>query len=295
MTLFRATADTLIEQALRARGVSAIRAARSANLNRDAIRAVLRGRSPSFERVAEICEALGMDFHIGLRPETVRSDKGLAEEADHQVPEEADQELPNAPDAEIPPVPLTRFTSRMRLPVRDLVACSPQGHLSQAHDADRAPAPVDLPDSHAFYLRMPGHSMVPAGIWPGDFCLVSPCARLENASASVVSKSGGSGDRSGGWFGSPTDATSSLAGTRLTRRAIRRWWPSSGCARTSSTEAWCWPCIAAGHRWRGRRSVPPIGGPSRPSPYHLGRTIVARSRAHVSSAARFSASYVCRS
>ena len=94
-------------------------------------------------------------------------------------PEEADQELPNAPDAEIPPVPLTRFTSRMRLPVRDLVACSPQGHLSQAHDADRAPAPVDLPDSHAFYLRMPGHSMVPAGIWPGDFCLVSPCVRLE--------------------------------------------------------------------------------------------------------------------
>ncbi len=169
----------LIEQALRARGVSAIRAARSANLNRDAIRAVLRGRSPSFERVAEICEALGMDFHIGLRPETVRSDKGLAEEPDNQVPEEADQELPNAPDAEIPPVPLTRFTSRMRLPVRDLVACSPQGHPSQAHDADRAPAPVDLPDSHAFYLRMPGHSMVPAGIWPGDFCLVSPCARLE--------------------------------------------------------------------------------------------------------------------
>ena len=182
MAITEAEFRALIEKALRARGVSAIRAARSANLNRDAIRAVLRGRSPSFERVAEICEALDLDFHIGLRRNSPRSDKELAEEPDKQAPEDSDQELPEeqvAPEAELPPVPLTRFTSRMLLPVREFVTCSPQGHLSQARDADPAPAPVDLPDSHAFYVRIPGHSMVPAGIWSGDLCLVSPCAGLE--------------------------------------------------------------------------------------------------------------------
>ena len=63
----------LIEQALRARGVSAIRAARSAGLSREAIRSVLRGRSPSFERAAEICRALDLEFHIGARREATKS------------------------------------------------------------------------------------------------------------------------------------------------------------------------------------------------------------------------------
>ena len=172
----------VIEKALRVRGVSAIRAARSVGLNRDAIRAVLRGRSPSFERVAEICDALHLEFHIGLPRGSVRSEERLAEEPGRQAPGGPDEALPEeqiAPAAEPPPIPLTRFTSRMLLPVHDFVACSPQGHFSHARGPDPAPAPIDLQDWHAFYVRMPGQSMVQAAIWSGDYCLVSPCARLQ--------------------------------------------------------------------------------------------------------------------
>ena len=34
-------------------------------MNRDTIRSVLRGRVPSVERAAEICEALGLEFYVG--------------------------------------------------------------------------------------------------------------------------------------------------------------------------------------------------------------------------------------
>ena len=158
----------LIEQRLRAKGVSPIRAARSAGLSRDAIRAVLRGRSPSFERAAEICRALNLDFHIGPAPS-----------GDARTPGGAPPETQTSEDTEPPAVPLTRFSSRRELPVRDWERCSPAGHLSQAGDGGSAPAPLDLPDSHAFYARARGHAMVPAGIWPGDYCLISPCAKLE--------------------------------------------------------------------------------------------------------------------
>ena len=171
----------LIEKVLRARGVSAIRAARSANLNRDAIRSVLRGRSPSFERTAQICDALGLELHIGLPRDVIGSDEGFPEHPGRDRPDSTDAERPEEPisaDDEPPPVPLTRFTSQMLLPVRDFDTCSSRGHLSQAREAEPAPAPVDLPDSHASYVRVPGDSMVPAGIWPGDYCLVSPSAKL---------------------------------------------------------------------------------------------------------------------
>lgn len=56
---------TIVEKQLTRRGTSAIRAALGAGLTRDAIRSVLRGRSPSVDRAAEICEALGLEFYIG--------------------------------------------------------------------------------------------------------------------------------------------------------------------------------------------------------------------------------------
>ena len=172
----------LIERALRARGVSAIRAARSANLNRDAIRSVLRGRSPSFERTAQICDALGLELHIGSPRDAIRSDDRVADQLlDNDGPDTPDVERPEEPtsvEAGPAPTPLTRFTSRMLLPVRAFESCSPQGHLTHAQASDPAPAPLDLPDSHAFYVRVAGHTMVPAGVWPRDYCLVSPCAGL---------------------------------------------------------------------------------------------------------------------
>ena len=170
----------LIERALRARGVSAITAARSANLNRDAIRSVLRGRSPSFERTAEICDALGLDLHIGLSPNPV----GLDRQADASLGTEGigtdgrQSEETLSTDVEAQAAPLTRFTTEVLLPVHDFETCSPEGHLSRARKSDLAPAPVDLSDSHACYVHAAGHSMVPAGVWSGDYCLVSPCAKL---------------------------------------------------------------------------------------------------------------------
>ena len=61
MESFRA----IVEKQLERRGTSAIRAALGAGLTRDAIRSVLRGRSPSVDRAAEICEALDLEFYIG--------------------------------------------------------------------------------------------------------------------------------------------------------------------------------------------------------------------------------------
>ncbi|MCY3837267.1 MAG: hypothetical protein OXH09_01200, partial [Gammaproteobacteria bacterium] len=57
---------------------------------------------------------------------------------------------------------------------------SPEVYLTESEEEDRPrPAPVDLDDPQAFYALFHGHSMVPAGIGPADFCLVSPCAKLE--------------------------------------------------------------------------------------------------------------------
>ena len=57
---------------------------------------------------------------------------------------------------------------------------SPEVYLTESAEEDRPrPAPVDLDDPQAFYALFHGHSMVPAGIGPADFCLVSPCAKLE--------------------------------------------------------------------------------------------------------------------
>ena len=55
----------IVERRLVESGVSAISAALAAGLNRDAIRGVLRGQVPSVHRAAEICAALGIEFHIG--------------------------------------------------------------------------------------------------------------------------------------------------------------------------------------------------------------------------------------
>ena len=72
---------TIVEQQLTRRGTSAIRAALGAGLTRDAIRSVLRGRSPSVDRAAEICDALDLEFYIG----PPRSGTGSPESASQEV------------------------------------------------------------------------------------------------------------------------------------------------------------------------------------------------------------------
>ena len=166
MTLHEDEFRALIEQALRARGVSAIRAARSAGLSREAIRSVLRGRSPSFERAAEICRALDLEFHIGARREATKSG---------EAPPEGERPENMGP----PAVPLTRFSSSLQLPVREWKHYSREERASAARGAGSAPAPVGLPDAQAFYVCALTQAMIPAGIWSGDYLLISPCAQLE--------------------------------------------------------------------------------------------------------------------
>ena len=59
----------VVRRALRTRGTTAFRAAREAGLPDNAIRYLLEGRDSSISRLAEICDALGLEFYVG-RPRT---------------------------------------------------------------------------------------------------------------------------------------------------------------------------------------------------------------------------------
>ena len=63
----------VVRQRLDELGVSPITAARSSGLHRDAIRGILRGRSPSVEKAAQVCAALGLEFYVGPPPAGERS------------------------------------------------------------------------------------------------------------------------------------------------------------------------------------------------------------------------------
>ena len=146
-----------VRRRLAERGQSQYRAALNSGLPQDAIRSVLNGHIPRLNRVEQICRALGLELYIG---------------PPRDVQVEAD-------DAE-PSRPLTRFDSSVQLPVRVLSPPSPGVFLMESEEEDQTrPAPVDLDDPQAFYALFHGYSMVPTGIGPADFCLVSPCAKLE--------------------------------------------------------------------------------------------------------------------
>jgi len=147
----------VIRRRLAEKGQSKYRAAVKSGLPQDAIRSVLNGHVPRLNRVEQICRALGLELYIG---------------PSQDVQVEADSAEPSRP--------LTRFNSSVQLPVRVLMPPSPDVYRMKCEEADQTkPAPVDLDDPQAFYALLHGHSMVPTGIGPADFCLVSPCAKLE--------------------------------------------------------------------------------------------------------------------
>ena len=119
----------------------------------DTIRNIRRGAAPRADTLEAICQVLGLDLQIGPRPQT-------------------------EPGA-LPSRPPTRFTNKVTLPVRRWADYSVGGYLLRPDDSDRAPAPEDLSDQHAFYAQVPGPCMVPGGISPDDYCLVFPFAQLE--------------------------------------------------------------------------------------------------------------------
>ena len=147
----------MVRRRLAENGQSKYGAAVNSGLPQDAIRSVLNGHVPRLNRVEQICRAIGLELYIGP-PRDVQVD---------------------ADDAE-PSRPLTRFDPRVQLPVRVLLPPAPDVYLMKSEEADQTkPAPVDLDDPQAFYALLHGHSMVPTGIGPADFCLVSPCAKLD--------------------------------------------------------------------------------------------------------------------
>ena len=146
-----------VRRRLAENGQSKYGAAVNSGLPQDAIRYVLNGHVPRLNRVEQICRAIGLELYIG---------------PPRDVQVEADGAQPSRP--------LTRFDPSVQLPVRVLLPPAPDVYLMKSEEADQTkPAPVDLDDPQAFYALLHGHSMVPTGIGPADFCLVSPCAKLE--------------------------------------------------------------------------------------------------------------------
>ena len=146
-----------IRRRLAEKGQSKYRAALNSGLPQDAIRSVLSGHDPRLNRVEQICRALGLELYIG---------------PPRDVQVEADSSETSRP--------LTRFDSSAQLPVRAISPPSPEVYLAESEEQDLArPAPVDLDDPQAFYVLFHGYSMVPAGIGSADYCLVSPCAKLQ--------------------------------------------------------------------------------------------------------------------
>ena len=121
----------------------------------DTLRNIRRGAHPRVNTLEAICRVLGLK--VQLAP-------GL---------------VPPTEDDVVAVHPPTVFTEALELPVYEWTDRSEEGYLRRSNDRDRAPAPVDMPDEQAFYLRVPDGSMVRARIAQGDYCLVSPFAALE--------------------------------------------------------------------------------------------------------------------
>ena len=121
----------------------------------DTIRNIRRGTVPRVTTLEALCRVLGLKLEI--RP----------------------GRLPPFEEAAPTARPPTQFTDSLELPVYDWEGVSEEAYRQRPYDNSRAPAPVDLGDEQAFYVRMPDHSMVPARIGEHEYCLVSPCAKLQ--------------------------------------------------------------------------------------------------------------------
>ena len=119
----------------------------------DTIRNIRRGAVPRADTLEALCSVLGLELQIA---------PGLISPADQTTPG---------------PRPPTEFSTQRQLPTYEWTDRSESGY--RQHASHQTPAPVDLLDDHAFYVLMPDESMVPAGIWSSDYCLISPTAQLE--------------------------------------------------------------------------------------------------------------------
>ena len=145
---------------------------------RRSVQGLLDGHVPSMDRAERICAALGLELYVGPPRAGGKPDSEVAE--DQQVDAASAPAASNiAPGTQIQR-PLTTFSWRMALPVREWGRCSPEGYLFKPREIAQAPAPVDLVDDEAFYGQMMGQSMLREGIGGfGSYCLVSPNTPLD--------------------------------------------------------------------------------------------------------------------
>ena len=121
----------------------------------DTIRNIRRGAVPRVDTFEALCQVLGLELQLGPALSGPDDEDALR----HRSP--------------------PRFSGSRELPVYEWSNRSEEGYLRVREGSSVAPAPEELLDEQAFYVRMPDHSMVPARIWKGDYCLVSPCAQLQ--------------------------------------------------------------------------------------------------------------------
>ena len=122
----------------------------------DAVRNLRRGTTPRADTLEQLCHAMGLELQITPAP----------------------KERTNKPSTPAPASPTT-FTANRELPVYEWTESPSDGYLRQNHEPSWAPAPSDVSDEQAFYVRMPDDSMAPAEISKGDYCLVSPCSPVQ--------------------------------------------------------------------------------------------------------------------
>ena len=171
------TYQEAILAALAASGRSAREVSLAALGHESAVRSLNRDLDLRGSTIQALCKELGLEFYVG--PPRGAGKPGA------QIPEaHVEAVSPPSPSNLVPQTqvqrPLTTFSSRMALPVREWRRCSSEGHLSKPRENSTAPAPVDLFDDKAFYGQMRDESMLPEGV-PGHgfYCLISPNTQLD--------------------------------------------------------------------------------------------------------------------
>ena len=119
----------------------------------DTIRNIRSGVTPRADTLEKLCHTMGLDLQIIPAPK-----------------------LPDNAHASWVLFSPTVFSENRRLPVYEWTNPSDNDHRQQADEPTWAPAPPDVSDEQAFYVRMPDDSMTPAELRKHDYCLVSPCS-----------------------------------------------------------------------------------------------------------------------
>lgn len=138
----------LIRTTLDAIGKSPVAATRGTDLKRDALVSVLRGRAPSIDRADEICRALGLEIHLGIRPQRIQPNEASA----HPRGAEERQR-----DLEIRTLAITPGENTLR------------GYWSG--ETQRAPDRFD--DPVGFCVRAADDRLAPAGLRKNDLALIA--------------------------------------------------------------------------------------------------------------------------